>query len=60
MFDGATDPRSYTVTDNDIVVVTEPELRSLGTFEAVSAYLQSANVALPPLTIVDDEEQDHG
>lgn len=60
VFDGATDPRSYTVTDNDIVVVTEPEVRSLGTFEAVSAYLQSATLELPPLTIVDGEEQGHG
>lgn len=60
VFDGATDPRSYTVTDNDIVVVTEPEVCSLGTFEAVSAYLQSATLELPPLTIVDGEGQDHG
>lgn len=60
VFDGATDPRSYTVTDNDIVVVTEPEVRSLGSFEAVSAYLQSATLELPPLTIVDGKEQDHG
>lgn len=60
MFDGTADPRSYTVTDNDIVVVTESEVRSLGSFEAVSAYLQSARLELPPLTIVDEGEQGYG
>jgi hypothetical protein len=60
MFDGTADPRSYTVTENDIVVVTEPEVRSLGTFEAIGAYLQSASLELPPLTIIDEEEQVHG
>lgn len=59
-FDGLTGFRSYTVTDNDIVVVTEPEVRSLGTFGAIGAYLQSASLELPPLTIVDEGEQDHG
>lgn len=60
VFDGLTELRSYTVTDNDIVVVTEPEVRSLGTFGAIGAYLQSASLELPPLTIVDEAEQDHG
>lgn len=60
VFDGAAEPRSYTVTENDLVVVTEQDIRSLGTIEAVLAYFLSATLALPPLTLIDGEEQAHG
>jgi hypothetical protein len=46
------EPRSYTVTENDIVVISEPEVRSLGSFDAILAYLQSASRSLPPFTVV--------
>lgn len=51
VFDGTSDPRYYTVTENDVVVVTASEVRSLGSFDAVLAYLASAEPKLPPLTI---------
>ncbi len=61
VFDGTTEPRSYTVTENDIVVVTEPEVRSLGSLDAVLAYLRSARPCLPPFVVTDrNEEQDDG
>ncbi len=61
VYDGTSEPRSYTVTENDIVVVTEPEIRSLGSLDAVLAYLQSASPTMPAFTVIrGDEEQHHG
>jgi hypothetical protein len=52
VFDGTAVPRSYTVTENDIAVISEPEVRSLGSFDAILADLESASRSLPPLTVV--------
>lgn len=60
VFDGSSDPRYYTVTENDVVVVTASEVRSLGSTDAVLAYLASADPKLPPLTIMDAEEPTDG
>jgi hypothetical protein len=53
VFDGKSEPRSYTVTENDVIVVTAAEVRSLGSFEAVLAYLATAELDLAPLTIAE-------
>jgi hypothetical protein len=61
VFDGVNEPRSYTVTENDSVVVTEAEVRSLGSIEAILAYFQSARPGVPPFRVIDlDEERDDG
>ncbi|MDB5580816.1 MAG: hypothetical protein JWR80_5992 [Bradyrhizobium sp.] len=57
IFDGASDPRYYTVTENDVVVVTAAEVRSLGSFDAVLGYLASADPELPPLIILAANEE---
>ncbi len=60
VFDGVAEPRSYTATDNALVVATEQDVRALGTQEAVLAYFRSATLVLPPMTLTDGEEQAHG
>ncbi|WP_198351138.1 hypothetical protein [Flavisphingomonas formosensis] len=37
VFDGAGEPRFYTATTNDVLVITAPEARSLGSFMAFEA-----------------------
>ena len=52
VFDGASETRSYTATDNDLIVVTEADLRSFASIEAVRCYVASASIPLAPLTLV--------
>jgi len=57
--DGTAEPRSYTVTTNDVLVMPAPKLRSLGSFSAAEAYFASAERTIPPLRII-GPETDHG
>jgi hypothetical protein len=52
VYDGRGEPRSYNVTDDDVVLLTEPEIRSLGSIAAIRAYLCSAQPCLPPLGVL--------
>lgn len=59
VFDGTGEPRSYMVTSNDVVVITAPEARSLGSLAAIDAYFASADADIPPLQIVEEQHR-HG
>jgi hypothetical protein len=51
VFDGTGEPRSYTATTNDVLVITAPEVRSLGSMAAIEAWLTSGEPKLPGLTL---------
>lgn len=52
VFTGAGEPRSYAANDEDEVVIDRVEIERLGSFAAVLAHLEAADVAIPPLTTV--------
>jgi hypothetical protein len=39
-----------------VIVVTAAEVRSLGSFDAIQAFLATAELNLAPLAIIDDGE----
>lgn len=55
VFDGTGEPRSYLVTSSDALVLPLPEIRSLGTLEAIEGHFRAANVTIPPLRVRSDE-----
>jgi len=54
VFDGISEPRSYTATDSDLVVISWHEAIELGSAAAIEAWFKSADIAVPALTIIDD------
>lgn len=59
VFEGSGEPRSYTVTTNDILVITAPEARALGSMMAIDAWFASGDPILPPFKLV-SREANHG
>lgn len=59
VFDGTGEPRSYLITCNDHVVIGQAEIRGLGSMDAIEAHFASAEIVIPPLTLV-GEAVDHG
>lgn len=55
VFDGTSEPRSYLVTGSDTLVLPFPEIRALGTLEAIEGHFRTANVTIPPLRVRSDE-----
>lgn len=58
VFGGAGEPRSNMVKECDQVVIGRAEIRLLGSLEAIEAHFASAEMAVPPLTLVDTEKTD--
>jgi hypothetical protein len=58
VFDGACEPRSYAVNESDQVVIGRAEIRMLGSLDAIDAHFVSAELAVPPLTLVGAETSD--
>jgi len=54
VYDGISEPRCYTVTDSDLVVICRREAMALGSAAAIEAWFESADIAVPPLTIIED------
>lgn len=52
VFTGAGEPHSYAANDEDEVVIDRVEIERLGSFAAVLAHFEAADVAIPPLTTV--------
>jgi hypothetical protein len=62
VFDG-TDETTFAVTDDDEVMISRDDIRRLGSISSIEAYFAAADLAVPPLVIVDDilpEGGDHG
>lgn len=59
VFDGHGEPRSYSATTNDSLVITSPEARDLGSIAAINAWFASGEPTIPPLRLL-REEADHG
>lgn len=53
VFGGTGEPRSYSVNESDQVVIGRTEIRLLGSLEAIEAHFASAEMAVPPLTLVE-------
>jgi len=53
VYDGTNEPISFTATDDDLVVISHAEARSLGSLAAIEAHFASAQFAVPPLTILE-------
>jgi hypothetical protein len=62
VFDGM-DETTFAVTDDDEVMISREDVRRLGSIASIETYFAAADLAVPPLVIVDDilpEGGDHG
>ncbi|MFB0874995.1 MULTISPECIES: hypothetical protein [unclassified Sphingobium] len=57
VYDGIGEPISFRATDDDVVVISHAEARSLGSIEAIEAHFASADLMIPPLTIIEPDAQ---
>lgn len=55
VYDGTGEPISFTATDDNIVVISQAEARSLGSIEAIEAHFASSQFAVPHLTIIEPD-----
>lgn len=55
VFTGKASPAQFDLTEHDEVVLTLSGLRGLGSIEAAERWFASAEYALPPISIVEDD-----
>lgn len=55
VYDGTDEPISFIATDDDQVVISRAEARTLGSIAAIEAHFASAQFAVPPLTILEPQ-----
>jgi hypothetical protein len=53
VYDGKNGPLNYDVDEDDSVVLHGHTIEQLGSMRAIRTYLKAAEIALPPLVIVD-------
>lgn len=51
VFPGSGEPRSYTADEEDRILIARDTVEALGDFEAVLAYFDEADFAVPPLIV---------
>lgn len=54
VFTGADAPRSFAVTEDDVVMIDLGTIERLGSIEAVRAHFAAADSAIPPLVVEDE------
>lgn len=60
VFDGASEARTFAATDDDEIVISLPDIRRLGSIEAIEDYFGTAEFVIPSLRIVDAAPSDGG
>ena len=55
VFDGVNPERTFVVTDDDEVLISLADIRTLGTIEAIEAHFAAAEFTVPPLLLVDPD-----
>lgn len=58
VFDGANAPQAFPATDDDVIMISQEEIRRLGSMDAVEEWFAAANRTVPPLIIVDVPESE--
>ncbi|MCM8732434.1 hypothetical protein ACFO8O_15845 [Hephaestia sp. GCM10023244] len=52
VFTGTGEPASYIADENERIVIDRPTIDRLGSFQAILAYFDAADLAVPPLIVI--------